>query len=284
MGPVRIHPCRLCRDGYRCALACRFIIVHRRGGWLSSRYAGAAMRKRTARGSPNAGPLHQRYAAYRMLQDEYEQRCIQRLLRRTREREWQEKCKLPLVVLLMAQHSLCARPRPAKRRAAAPSSALPPFPLPPPHRWRRQRGKPAPRCGFRCPLCPCCAVSRGRTGRLPPSHFFGVVAVGSSGHGLANQRLSRRAKANRFSPGRGCLFSLRRVRLRRLKAAKKVTELHALRRTWLRHGNGGTSRRTIAVTSQDCVRKSGIAALAAIIGKVAFYKISRQHREVLPHP
>ena len=37
------------------------------------------MRKRTARGSPNVTPhtAEERYAAYRMLQDEYEQLCVE---------------------------------------------------------------------------------------------------------------------------------------------------------------------------------------------------------------
>ena len=115
------------------------------------------------------------------------------------------------------------------------------------------------RCGV--PLRPPCALAApsraaaaagGPSGRLPPSHFFGVVAVGSSGatpppsprspvllratkvggacsSGLWPPRRCggaplRSGPAPRFWPrGGAILFSLRRVwGLRRLRAALKV--------------------------------------------------------------
>ena len=161
------------------------------------------------------------------------------------------------------QHSsVCARPRPAETAgrgphrlcpfsaAAAPACAdgvvsggqKPARPL---------RGSAAPPCALAAPSR-AAAAAGGPSGRLPPSHFFGVVAVGSSGatpppsprspvllratkvggacsSGLWPPRRCggaplRSGPAPRFWPrGGAILFSLRRVwGLRRLRAALKV--------------------------------------------------------------
>lgn len=101
---------------------------------------------------------------------------------------------LPLVVLPpdgVSTLSVCARPRPAETAgrgphrlcpfsaAAAPACAVgvvsggqkPARPL---------RGSAAPPCALAAPSR-AAAAAGGPSGRLPPSHFFGAVAVGSSG-------------------------------------------------------------------------------------------------------
>ena len=172
---------------------------------------------------------------------------------------------LPLVVLPpdgVSTLSVCARPRPAETAgrgphrlcpfsaAAAPACAdgvvsggqKPARPL---------RGSAAPPCALAAPSR-AAAAAGGPSGRLPPSHFFGVVAVGSSGatpppsprspvllratkvggacpSGLWPPRRCggaplRSSPAPRFWPrGGAILFSLRRVwGLRRLRAALEV--------------------------------------------------------------
>ena len=153
-------------------------------------------------------------------------------------------------------------PVPPKRRAAA-LIGFAPFPLPPPPLAQMASSAGGKSLRARCgvPLRPPCALAApsraaaaagGPSGRLPPSHFFGVVAVGSSGatpppsprspvllratkvggacsSGLWPPRRCggaplRSGPAPRFWPrGGAILFSLRRVwGLRRLRAALEV--------------------------------------------------------------
>ena len=172
---------------------------------------------------------------------------------------------LPLVVLPpdgVSTLRYARGPVPPKRRAAA-IIGFAPFPLPPPPLAQMASSAGGKSLRARCgvPLRPPVPAGRrrpwpaaagGPSGRLPPSHFFGVVAVGSSGAtpppSPRSPVLLRAAKAGgacfsglwpprrcggaplrsgpapRFWPrGGAILFSLRRVwGLRRLRAALKV--------------------------------------------------------------
>ena len=164
---------------------------------------------------------------------------------------------------LMASALFGMRAAPSRRNGGPrPSSALPLNRARRPRfadggvRWgqkpaRPLRGSAAPPCALAAPSR-AAAAAGGPSGRLPPSHFFGVVAVGSSGatpppsprspvllraakvggacfSGLWPPRRCggaplRSSPAPRFWPrGGAILFSLRRVwGLRRLRAALKV--------------------------------------------------------------
>ena len=157
---------------------------------------------------------------------------------------------------LMASALFGMRAAPSRRNGGPrPSSALPLNRARRPRfadggvRWgqkpaRPLRGSAAPPCALAAPSR-AAAAAGGPSGRLPPSHFFGVVAVGSSGAtpppsprspvllraakvgGLAPAAFGaplRSGPAPRFWPrGGAILFSLRRVwGLRRLRAALKV--------------------------------------------------------------
>lgn len=100
---------------------------------------------------------------------------------------------LPLVVLPpdgVSTLRYARGPVPPKRRAAA-IIGFAPFPLPPPPLAQMASSAGGKSLRARCgvPLRPPVPAGRrrpwpaagGPSGRLPPSHFFGVVAVGSSG-------------------------------------------------------------------------------------------------------
>lgn len=175
---------------------------------------------------------------------------------------------------LMASALFGMRAAPSRRNGGPrPSSALPLNRARRPRfadggvRWgqkpaRPLRGSAAPPCALAAPSR-AAAAAGGPSGRLPPSHFFEAVAVGSSGatpppsprspvllraakvrgacfSGLWPPRRCggaplRSCPAPRFWPrGGAILFSLRRVwGLRRLRAALKV--YRQVRCTWLRH-------------------------------------------------
>ena len=180
------------RDGYRCALCDDthglqiHHIVHRSCGgndtpcnlitlcWRCHAEAhGTWVAERHAVRPPHTA--EERYAAYRMLQDEYEQLCVSRLPWGAPSRPAPPRCR-SLCCRLMASALFGMRAAPSRRNGGPrPSSALPLFRCRRPRlrRWRRQRGAKAcaPAAGFRCaPLCPLAAVVRGqRRGRRQSS-------------------------------------------------------------------------------------------------------------------
>ena len=266
------------RDGYRCALCDDthglqiHHIVHRSVGgndtpcnlitlcWRCHAEAhGTWVAERHAVRPPHTA--EERYAAYRMLQDEYEQMCVEYVSDYYAERGeewWPYKSGHHFRRVTVARGGDCGCMGDARgcrgglRRGLRRCRAAPPLPLvvlPPDgvSTLRYARG----------PLCPCCAVSRGSGGgrplrQAPAIPFFwsgggwllrghsaavapfAGLAAGSQGRGACSSGLwpprrcsgapLRSSPAPRFWPrGGAILFSLRRVwGLRRLRAALKV--------------------------------------------------------------